>query len=156
MAPVTFAALQARQRCSRVSGQTSRNAAETERAITDRQLGRCGKAARLQVTKQVCPALGVLPQPVHDRQDVLPATGIGADDHQHALAIPIEAWFEIDPVCPEMDMVLACQVLPAPGLVLLPPAGLQPAGGPGGQPLGIRTRRAARASPKSPLEMPLR
>ena len=91
--------------------------------------------------QQVAPAVRVLPEPVHDGQNVLLAVFVGADNHQHTLTIAVQARREVDPVRPDVDVALALEIALAPGLVLLPPRCLQPRDGRGRQALGIRPQK---------------
>jgi hypothetical protein len=70
----------------------------------DGKLGRFRQAALLQPPKQVAPAVRVLPESIHDRQNILLAILVSADNHQHALTIAVETWREADPVRPDADM----------------------------------------------------
>ena len=64
---------------------------ETERPVAGGQLGRDRQAAALEIEQHFAPRLGALPVAVGDRQQLLAAQLIGADDHQDALLV-VEPW----------------------------------------------------------------
>jgi hypothetical protein len=49
---------------------------ETEGAVADGELGSDGKAAGLQLDQELAPALGALPPPHMEAEEVLPASGV--------------------------------------------------------------------------------
>ena len=53
---------------------------EPERSVADGQFGRHREPTLLQPLQQVAPAVGVLAEPIHDRQNVLLAVFVGADN----------------------------------------------------------------------------
>src|SRR5213082_2477721 len=52
----------------------------------------------------ITPALGALAKAVLDGQQLLPAAGVGADQHQQALPLVLEPGREVDAVGPEIDV----------------------------------------------------
>gem|GEM_PF-5093077 len=81
---------------------------EPERTVPGSQLRRHREATFLQPLQQVAPAVGVLPEPVHDRQNVLLAIFVSTDNHQHTLAIPVQTRREADPVYYPASACKAC------------------------------------------------
>lgn len=126
MAPRTFAASWILQRCSRVSGKTSRSAVKNRSAIAGGQLRRRVQATFLQTFQSVAPAVGILAEAVCDRQNVLLSIFIGAGNRQHRLRIAVQTDREVDPVGPDVDVAFALQIALAPDLILGPPIRLQP------------------------------
>jgi len=114
---------------------------EPKRAVADSQFRGHRQAALLQSLQQVAPAVRVLAEPVRDRQDILLAVFVSADNHQHTLAIAVQAGCEVDPIRPDVDIALGLQIALAPGLVLVPPGRLQARDGRRRQPLGIRSQK---------------
>ena len=127
---------------TRVGENIPQGRPEPERAIAGREFRRHREAAFLEPAQQVTPAIGVLSKPVHDRRHVLLTILIRADDHQHTLTIAVQARREVDPVGPDVDVAFALQIALAPGLVFVPPSGLQPRDRRGRQPLGIGSQKS--------------
>jgi len=65
---------------------------EAERAVAGGELGRDHEASALEIEQHFAPGLGALPVAVGDRQQLLAAHLVGADDHQDALLVVIEPW----------------------------------------------------------------
>jgi hypothetical protein len=80
-----------------------------------------------QPEEQLAPTLGALAKAVLDRQQLLVAIGIGADDDQQALAVVVEPRREIDAVGPNVDEAPPREIATLPALVLLLPSRHQPA-----------------------------
>jgi hypothetical protein len=78
-----------------------------------------------QPEQQLAPALGALSKTILDRQQLLPALGVGADENQDALPIMLEPRREIDAVGPEIDIASGREVTRLPVLVLVLPSGRQ-------------------------------
>src|SRR5947209_5503367 len=93
-----------------------------------------------QAEQQLTPALGALAKAVLDGQQLLPAAGVGADQHQQALPLVLEPGREVDAVGPEIDVAPGREVAALPARVLLLPALGQPAHG--------RRRQARCAGPE--------
>ncbi len=104
---------------------------EAERAVADGELRRYRQAAALEVEQQLQPALLALAVAVAQADDVLVADLVGADDHQQALLVVLEAGLEVDAIGPEVDIALGREIAPQPVLVLRRPVRLQPADGGG-------------------------
>jgi len=81
---------------------------EPERPVANGQLRRHRQTALLQPVQQVAPAVRVLPEAVHDRQNILLAILIRTDNHQHTLAIPVQTRGEVDPVYYPAGAFKAC------------------------------------------------
>jgi len=81
---------------------------EPERTVPSSQLRRHREAAFLQPLQQIPPAVRVLPEPVHDRQNVLLSIFVSTDNHQHTLAIPVQTRREVDPVYYPAGACKAC------------------------------------------------
>jgi hypothetical protein len=75
-----------------------------------------------QAEQELAPALGALPPAILDREQLLPAARVGADQHQHALALVLEPWGEVDAVGPEIDVAPGGEVAPLPAHMLLLPS----------------------------------
>src|SRR5262249_16915593 len=69
--------------------------------------------------------------------------GRGPDDDQQALRIVLQACLHVDPVDPEVDVVLAAEITLAPALVLLRPGLLEPGDRRGRQPGGVLAEQRA-------------
>jgi hypothetical protein len=69
------------------------------------------------------PGLLALAKAIVDRQELLLAARVGADQHQDALALVLEARREIDPVGPDVDVAPGGEIAPLPApMILLPRA----------------------------------
>ena len=77
---------------------------ETERPVAGGRLGRNRQAAALEVEQHFAPGLGALPVAVGDRQQLLAAPLVGADDDQDTLFVVLHPGLEIDPVGPEIEI----------------------------------------------------
>jgi hypothetical protein len=98
---------------------------EAQRAVAGgEELGIGGGEAVLvaRAQQELAPALGALPPAVLDREQFLAAARVGADQHEQAPTLVIEARGEMDPVGPEIDVAPGRGVAPLPARVLLPPA----------------------------------
>ena len=65
---------------------------EAERTVAGGQLGRDHEAAVPEIEQHFAPRLRALPVAVGDRQQLLAAQLVGADDHEDALLVVIEPW----------------------------------------------------------------
>ena len=97
-----------------------------ECAIAGGQFRRHSQAPLLKPFEQVAPAIGTLPEPIRDRQHILLAVFISTNNNQHTLAMAVQARREVDPVGPQVDVALACEITLAPGFVFVLPTGFQP------------------------------
>lgn len=80
-----------------------------------------------QAKEQLAPALRALAVAVLERQELLPAIGVGADEHQHARPVVLQARCEVDAIGPEVDVAVGAEITVLPALVLLLPGHHQPA-----------------------------
>src|ERR671920_1015079 len=88
---------------------------EAERTVAGGQLGVEGEAVLVtQADQELVPALLTLAEAVVDRQELLLAAGVGADQDQHALPVVLETRREVDPIRPDVDVPLGPQVTPLP------------------------------------------
>jgi hypothetical protein len=110
---------------ARIGKDLAQRRPEPKRAVANGQFRGHRQATLLQSLQQIAPAVRVLAEPVRDRQDILLAVFIRANNHQHTLTIAVEARREVDPICPDVDIALALQITLAPGLVLFPPGRLK-------------------------------
>lgn len=96
---------------------------EAKRTITGGKFGVQLQAVLItQAEQKLAPALGTLAKPVFDRQQFLPAAGIGADQHQHALPLVLQPRGEVDAVSPEIDITPSREGALLPVLMLLVPS----------------------------------
>jgi hypothetical protein len=71
--------------------------------VASSELGRDGEAVLVaQAEQQLAPALGALAVAVLDRQQLLAAVGVGADEDKDALPVAVESWREVDAIGPSM------------------------------------------------------
>src|SRR3954465_11544738 len=114
---------------------------EAQRSVAGGELGIEHEPVLVtQAEQQLTPALGALAKAVLDGQQLLPAAGVGADQHQQALPLVLEPGREVDAVGPEVDVAPGGEGAPLPARVLLLPALAQPAHG--------RRRQARCAGPE--------
>ena len=96
---------------------------EAERPVAGGELGIEREAVLVTATQQqLAPALGARAKTVLDREQLLAAAPVGADQHQQALPLVLEPWREVDPIRPEIDVASGRQVTLLPALVLLLPS----------------------------------
>ncbi len=89
------------QRCSRLSGKTSRTAAtEAECTVTNGQ-DRRAHATALQIAQQLRPGFSRLPIAITDGDQFFVSIGAHADQHQARQAILLEADVEVHVVGPQ-------------------------------------------------------
>ena len=101
---------------------------EAERTIADGELGVDDEAVLVaQADQQLVPALLALPEAVVDRQELLLAACVSADQDQDALAVVLEPRREVDPVRPDVEIPLGRQIACLPALMLVLPGGHQAA-----------------------------
>jgi hypothetical protein len=82
-----------------------------------------------QAKQQFAPALRALAKAVLDREQFLATAGVGADQHQHALPLVLQAWGEVDAIGPAIDVAPCREIALLPVLMLLLPALSQTAHG---------------------------
>jgi len=113
----TLATLWIQQRCSRVSGNTSRSAATAQCPIADHHYRRPHTAAA-QVAQQLRPRVGRLQLAVSDRDQLLGAVGTHAHRHQHTQPTVLESDVEVDAVfiSPRRDATAARRFFQATGV----------------------------------------
>ena len=113
---------------------------EPHGTIADSQLG-CGfQPPAFEVQEQLAPALGAFAKAVDQAQNIFVAPLIRPDNHQHTLAILVHAGAEVDAVGPEIHIAPCRQIPFGPAFIILPPVGLQPGDGAGGQAWRIRSQ----------------
>ena len=110
------------------------------------------KAAPLEIEQNFEPGLLTFAIAVGDGDQFLLSLVRGPDDHQDALLLFLHAGAEIDAVHPEIDVALGREVAPLPALRTSFSRVIVEAESPGAE----LPRSAAKASPKSPVEMPFR
>ncbi len=115
---------------------------ETERPVAHGQLRRNRQPPTFEIQEQFKPGLCALPVAVAQAYDILVADLVGADDHQQALPVMIEAGLEVDAVGPEIDIAPGREIPPLPPLVIFRPGGLQPGDGGRRQARGVRTQQS--------------
>ncbi len=78
---------------------------EAERTIAGGEFGIQLQAVLVtQPKQQFAPALGALTKAILDRQQLLAAASIGADQHQHALSLVLQPRGEVDAISPQVDV----------------------------------------------------
>jgi hypothetical protein len=112
----------------------------------------------LEIAQDIEPGFGGLPQPVADGHPLLGASGGDPDDDQQTkLGIVALAQRRVDAVDPPVGVFLAREAAPRPALVLLSLHwALSRPRAAGESPLAPSPTSTSRASPRSPLEIPLR
>jgi len=90
---------------------------EAEVAIADGQNGG-GHAPSFEVSEDSSPRFGGLPLAIFQGDDLFPAIGQDADDHQTGQAVLLQANVEVDAVGPDVDILLANHRPFVPGFVL--------------------------------------
>ena len=86
-------------------------------------------------------ALRAFTEAVNQARHILVAPFVSANNHQHALAILVEAGAEIHPIRPAIHMVPRRQIAPRPALMIVPPLRLQPGDGADRQPGRVRPKQ---------------
>ncbi len=116
---------------------------ESERTIAHRELRGDRQAAALEPEEHLSPALFGFAHPVLDRQELLLAELVHADDHQRAQPLVFGPEPRIDPIDPHVHPAVAIKFRAAPLPVLLHPATLEPRDRRGRKPrrLGAQKRR---------------
>ena len=99
---------------------------KTERAIPGGQLRRDGQAARLEIDKQLAPALRAFPDAHLEAEQLLLALRRGPDQHQHAFRLRLHARLQVDAVRPDIHGAPGRQVAPLPARIVHLPLGPQP------------------------------
>jgi len=99
---------------------------EAERPVAGRQLRRDDQAARLEADQQLPPALRAFPHAHLEAEQLLPALGRGADQHQHAFGLRLHAGLQVDAVGPDIHVAPGRQVAPLPARVVRLPLAPQP------------------------------
>jgi site-specific DNA recombinase len=89
------------------------------------------------VQQQLLPRRLALPVAVGHGDQLLASIGGGPHEHQDALPVLLQPDVDVHAVGPDADAVLTRQQLPAPGVVLGLPGGLQPGHGGGREPRGV-------------------
>jgi len=106
------------QRCCRVVGRTFLTAFQKPSAVAGRKLGIDRQPVPVpQLDQELVPGLLALPKPIIDRQQFLPAAGVGADQHHDASAFGLEPWRKLYAIGPHVDEALGRQIAP---LLILP------------------------------------
>src|SRR5205807_6192319 len=95
---------------------------ESERAISDRELGANREPAPLQIEEQFPPRLRTLAHTVGEADKLLPALGCGSDDDQQALRAVFETGLHMNAVNPEVDVAFGREITLAPARVLFAPS----------------------------------
>ena len=104
-------------------GQTSCRACQKPKAPSPGQLGIENEPVLVaQAEQQLTPALGALAKAILDRQQLLPAAGIGPDQDQQALPLMVKPRGEVDAVGPYVDVAAGCEATSLPARVLLLPS----------------------------------
>src|SRR2546426_12303038 len=138
------------QRCSAVSGQTSRTAAQTPRApIADGQHRR-PQPPPLEIAQHRAPALRALPIAVLEADAFLGAVGAHADQEEGAQALLFHPDREVHAVRPEIDVLAVRQVPAAERLVLRGPRLRQPEDRARRQTRRVRPEQGGQRLPKVP------
>jgi hypothetical protein len=99
---------------------------KAERAIADSEFGRDRQATGLQPDQELPPALGTLAGADLEADQFLLAFRRGADDHQHALGLRLQACLQVDAVGPDVDVASRRQIPLLPAFVVGLPVALQP------------------------------
>src|ERR687885_640335 len=97
---------------------------ETEGTLTNRQFRCDGQAAGFAVDQQLAPALRALAHADLKAQEFLLALWRGADQHQHAFGLWLQAGLQVDSICPDVDVMAGRQVTPLPARVVRLPLAL--------------------------------
>ena len=90
---------------------------EPQGAVTDGHYRR-GQAPLLEAAEHLRPAVGGLPVPVGDRNELLGPVGADPHDDQATQPVLLQADVEVDPVGPPVHIVERLQAAPRPPLVL--------------------------------------
>ena len=153
----TFAVLCTQQRCSRVFGQTSPAPSRT-RARRRRSSARGAhvEPAALEIEQQIAPIVRTFAGAVGEADQFLAAFRCRADDHENALLLVFETRLQMDAISPDVDVALGREIALLPSGMIVVPAVLQPADGGRRKSGASLPSRAASASEKSPVEIPLR
>jgi hypothetical protein len=118
------------QRCARIRPDLPRRLPETERPVAGGELGIDHEAVLVpQANQQLVPRLLALAEAVLDRQELLLAAGVGADQDQDALPLVLEPGREVDAIRPDVHVALGRQITPLPAPMLVLPGARQAADG---------------------------
>ena len=135
----------------------SRRLPEAEGAVTGGKLGVDDEAVLVaQPDQQLVPALLALPEAVVERQELLLAARVSADQNQDALAVVLEPGREADPVRPDVDVAFRRQIAGRPALMLVLPGGHQAADRRRRKAGGSGPSKTVSVSSNWPVEMPSR
>ena len=118
--------------------------------VADDQIRTRLPAPPLQVQQQLEPTLLALAIAVRQTDKFFVALLSGPDQHQQALLLLLQASLAVDPVSPEVDVLLVIQVATAPLLAVLFPARLQATDRTGRQARCLRPQQGAQGFLESP------
>jgi hypothetical protein len=94
---------------------------EAQTAVGDGQFRPHVEPAALQVEQQAAPIVRTFPCAIDKTDQLLLALRRRPDQHENALLLVLEACFEMDSICPDVNVAFARQIAHLPlGMILLP------------------------------------